>query len=461
MFKFLTKQSNIKIGTGVFSRYQKHCSSFRFSSRSFSNIDESVDESLTLTDVSETDDEKLPVSFEDISRALYRIQSGIKKTHCDRSQFLSEVLNCEIYIKKDFTQFTGSFKERGGRNALMLLSPEGRKKGVITASAGNHALALAWHGKDLNIPVTCVMPVNAPLAKVDKCRRFGANIVLHGEHIVEAKKWALENHPQKKYINGYDDPEIIAGAGTMGIEIMEQVKDMDVVIVPIGGAGLIAGVSLAVKTIKPSVQVIGVEPENVASYTAALKAGYPVEGYKGSTLADGLAVPIIGPTSFKVARHLVDDVVLVSEKQIAIAILRLIEMEKLVVEGGGAAALAAILPGGPLYGRFDGKKVCVLLCGGNIDTSVLGRVIDRGLSADERLIRFAATVSDRPGGIARLTKDIAELGASVKDIHHERAWLHSRVDQVVIKCVVETTGSEHAAHLIQSMKDRGYDIERQ
>ncbi|KAJ1406240.1 tryptophan synthase beta subunit-like PLP-dependent enzyme [Ochromonadaceae sp. CCMP2298] len=404
------------------------------------------------------DKKNLPVSFQDITLAAYRIKSGLKYTHCDKSQFLSELCNTEVWMKKDFTQFTGSFKERGGRNALMLLTQAQKDKGVVTASAGNHALALAWHGKDLGIPVTCVMPTSAPMAKVDKCRKFGANVILHGEHIGEAKTYAQETYPDVKYINGYDDPEIIAGAGSMGLEIMEQVKDVDVVLVPIGGAGLIAGVSLACKTINPNVQVIGVEPANVASYAAAIKAGKPVNGFLEATIADGLAVPIVGPTSFEVARHYVDSSCVVSEKLIAIAMLRLIEMEKLVVEGGGAAALAAILPDGPLFNKFAGKKVCVLLCGGNIDTSTLGRVIDRGLAADRRLVRFGATVSDRPGGIARLATDMAAMGASVKDIHHERAWLYSRVDQVVVKCVVETTGADHADKIFKGLRDKGYPL---
>ena len=349
---------------------------------------------------------------------------------------------------------------RGGRNSLMLLSPESKQLGVITASAGNHALALAHHGADLGIPVTCVMPTTAPLTKVDKCRKLGANVILHGMHIGEAKEFAQTEYPQKKYINGYDDPEIIAGAGTMGIEILEQVPDADVVLVPVGGAGLIAGVSLAIKTLRPHVEVIGVEPENVASYKAALKAGRPVNGFKEATLADGLAVPVVGPHSFHVARKHVDYSVEVSEKMIAIAVLRLIEMEKIVVEGGGAAALAAILPGGALYGKFAGKKVVIPLCGGNIDTTVLGRVIDRGLAADSRLIRFSATVSDRPGGIATLARDMADQGVSVKDIYHERAWLHSRVDQVMVKCVVETTGKEHSDKLLGFLESRGYPIVR-
>lgn len=343
----------------------------------------------------------------------------------------------------------------------MLLSKEAKVNGVVTASAGNHALALAWHGKDLGIPVICVMPTSAPMAKVDKCKKFGATVIMHGEHIGEAKEYAQKTYPEKKYINGYDDPEIIAGAGTMGIEILDQVKDVDVILVPVGGAGLIAGVSLAVKTLKPSVEVIAVEPANVASYAAAVLAGKPVNGFLEATLADGLAVPVVGSTSFEVARHFVDSSCVVSEKLIALSMLRLIEMEKIVVEGGGATALAAVLPSGPLFGKFKGKTVCVLLCGGNIDTSVLGRVIDRGLSADQRLIRFGATVSDRPGGIARLAKDMADLGASVKDIHHERAWLHSRVDQVVVRCVVETLGKEHTEKILRTLKEKGYPISRE
>lgn len=361
-----------------------------------------------------TDAESLPVSFDDIIRAHYRIASGIKRTACDYSMFLSEMTGCNIYLKKDFSQLSGSFKERGGRNSLMMLTDEEKQRGVITASAGNHALALAWHGKDLGIPVTCVMPTVAPMTKVEKCRKFGANIIIHGQHIGEAREYALAEHKDLKYINGYNDPEIIAGAGSMGIEIMEQVPNAEVIVVPVGGAGLIAGVSLAVKTLRPSVQVIGVEPDNCASYMAAIKAGRPVDGFKEATLADGLAVPVVGPISFEVAKRCVDDCVSVSEIAISIAMLRLIETEKLIVEGGGATGLAALLPGGPLYGRFKGKNVVVPLCGGNVDTTVLGRVIDRGLAADKRLIRFAATVSDRPGGIAKLAKEMADVGVSIK-----------------------------------------------
>ena len=397
---------------------------------------------------------QLPITFEDISRANYAIRNGIVRTHCDYSSSISEICGTDIYLKKDFMQRTGSFKERGARNALLSLNDEERKIGVVSASAGNHALALAWHGRDLGIPVTCVMPVTAPFAKLDKCRKYGANVILHGEHIGEAKEYAQSKYSNSKYINGYDDPEICAGAGTMGIEILEQVPDVDVVLVPVGGCGLIAGVSLAIKTMRPRTKVIGVEPENVASFTAALAAGKPVNGFKEPTLADGLAVPVVGSTSFSIARRFTDSVALVGEENIALAMLMYIEQEKIVVEGGGAAALAAIMPGGPLFGQFKGQKVVVCVCGGNVDSTMLGRVIERGLAADGRLIRFVCTFSDRPGGLAKLTQRISDLGGNIKDIYHERAWLGKAqaVDLVHAKCIVETTSRAQSETVIEGLR---------
>ncbi|CAM9306076.1 unnamed protein product [Pylaiella littoralis] len=408
---------------------------------------------------------ELPVTFEDVSKAMHRIRSGILRTDMKKSHFLSELCGMEVYLKLEFSQSTGSFKERGARNALMCLSPEEKKKGVIAASAGNHALALAWHGTELGIPVTVVMPTIAPLTKVNKCKAFGVNVVQHGQHILEAKDHAT-NAPQFKgmrYINGYDDVEIVAGAGTMGMEILEQVPDVDFIVVPVGGAGLIAGIALATKTLQPEVKVLGVEPYFCASLTAALKAGKPVHAETTATLADGLAVPTVGGQAFLVSQAHVDGVSLVSEKYIALAVLRLLEMEKFVVEGGGATGLAAILPGGPLNtpalkGETRRKKVVIPLCGGNIDVPVLGRVIDRGLAADMRLVRFVTTVSDRPGGIAELTASISQAGGSIRDIYHERAWLHSNMDQVQIKVVVETSGEAHREALHKELEAKGYDM---
>jgi threonine dehydratase len=291
-------------------------------------------------------------------------------------------------------------------------------------------------------------------------QRFGARILIEGAHIGEAKEFAealVAREGGLHYVNGYDDPPILAGAGTIGVEIVEDVPGVDAVVVPVGGAGLIAGVSCAVKTLKPECQVIGVEPEFCASYLAALKAGRPVPAPVTPTLADGLAVPVVGSHAFEVARHYVDECVLASEKEISLAVLRLIENEKIVVEGGGATGLAALLPGGALdRADMKGKNIVVPLCGGNIDTTMLGRVMERGLAADKRLVNFTATVSDRPGGIARLTALLSEQGASIKDIYHERAWLHTSVDQVQVKCVVELQGAEHGKRVHGALVAQGY-----
>ncbi|CAK4102174.1 unnamed protein product [Aphanomyces euteiches] len=401
---------------------------------------------------------KPAVTFEDISTATYRVKEGIHHTSCNYSAFLSKRMGYELFLKKDYRQMTGSFKERGARNALMLLNPEQKERGVIAASAGNHALALAHHGKMLGIPVTCVMPTIAPLAKIKGCQELGARVILHGAHILEAKLKADEYVAQEDlvYINGFDHPHIIAGAGTMGIEILNQVPKVDAIIVPVGGGGLIAGIALAVKTLNPSVQIIGVEPENCASFTAALAAGRPVDTPTKPTLADGLAVPQVGSNAFEIAARLVDRVVTVSEKAIALSVLRLCELEKVVVEGGGAASLASLIE--DKLPDLKGKRIVMPLCGGNIDTSVLGRVIERGMAADGRLVRFVATVPDRPGGIAGLATMLSDVGVSVKDIYHERAWLHSSVSMVQVKCVVETSSFEHGMELKARLEEAGYPL---
>lgn len=394
----------------------------------------------------------LPVTFSDVARAKVLIQDGINRTPCRRSFFLSEKLGMNLYVKKELQQTTGSFKERGARCALLSLSDEQRERGVIAASAGNHALALAWHGSQLGIPVTVLMPKTAPISKVEKSRIFGADVVLFGTHIGEAKEEASSNpkYADMVYINGYDDAEVIAGAGTIGLEIIEQCPEVDAVVVPCGGGGLLAGIGLAVKTLKPSCKVYAVEPINCPSFTAALAAGEVVEVASSSTLADGLAVPKMGARAFEIAQYITDAVFQVSEKDIASAVLHCIEDEKLTVEGGGVAGLAALLPnasnvsGAPsLNELLRGKTVVVPLCGGNIDTTTLGRVIERGLAAEGRLQRFVATVSDRPGGIANLSRILHQNGASVKDIFHERAWLHSSIDKVQITCVIEVSSQQH------------------
>lgn len=391
------------------------------------------------------------IKFKDISIAAYKLKHGIVRTPCTRSN-ISSITGMEIYFKKEFNMYTGSFKERGARFTLLMLTPQQKSIGVIAASAGNHALALSYHGQDLGIPVTVVMPIVAPLMKVELCRSYGANVIVAGQDIGECKEQALRLGHEKGlvYINGYDHPHILAGQGTMGLEITEEVANIDAVVIPVGGGGLIAGTALAIKSLLPDVQVIGVEPEQCASFSAALKVGKPVKVPVRSTLADGLAVPMVGVNAFATGKNLIDKIVTVSEEWIALAILRLIELEKAVVEGAGAAGLAAILAN--KLPELKGKRVVIPLCGGNIDTTVLGRCLDRGLAADGRLVKYTVTVSDRPGGIAELTRLLSSLGVSIKDIIHERAWLQTDIHSVQVKVVCETKGREHSQEVETALK---------
>jgi threonine dehydratase len=300
------------------------------------------------------------------------------------------------------------------------------------------------------------MPRFAPITKVVNCQRLGANVLLHGATIAEAKTRAdlLVNENGFTYINGYDDDAIIAGQGTLGLEIAAQVPDLEAVIVPIGGGGLIAGVGLAVKSIKPGVRVIGVEPQRAGSFNAAIVSGRPVTIEMRPTLADGLAVPEVGPNAFRIARGWVDRTVLVSERDLALAILRLVELEKAVVEGAGAAPLAACLAG--LVPELRGKKVVLPLCGGNIDTTILGHVLERGLAHDGRLCRFSTTISDRPGGLARFAALIADEGGSIIDIFHDRAFANDDITTVTVHCIVETRDPEHAQSLRKRLAQEGF-----
>ena len=397
------------------------------------------------------------ITFEDIEAARDRITGAVFYSPCPPSIPLSEITGMEIFCKLDNLQRTGSFKERGARNALAQLSADQKKRGVIAASAGNHAQALAYQGKLLCIPATVVMPKFAPLIKVNNCEELGANVVLHGKDFAEAKARAHEIAKEKglAYIDGYDDPAIIAGQGTMGLEMIDQVPDADAVIVPVGGAGLLAGVSLAVKTLRPETAIIAVEAENVASFSAALEAGKPTKIALHPTLADGLAIPQVGTNGFEIAQSRVDRTVTVTEEQIAISILRMVELEKGVVEGAAATPLAACLSG--KLKEFAGKRVVLLLSGGNIDPNVLSRVIERGLVADGRLCRFTAIISDRPGGLADLATRIASNGANIKQVVHDRAFGSSDVSAVHVRCTVETRNHQHLAELRAELKSHGVE----
>jgi threonine dehydratase len=397
------------------------------------------------------------VSFADIEAARERSKGAVYYSPCLPSIPLSELTGMEIFCKLDNLQRTGSFKERGACNVLSQLPADQKKRGVIAASAGNHGQALAYQGKLLGVPATVVMPKHAPLIKVSNCQKLGARVVLHGKDFAEAKTRAHEIAAKDKlaYIDGYDDPAIIAGQGTMGLEILEQVPNVDAVIVPVGGAGLIAGVSLAVKTKRPKVKIIAVEAENVASFSAALKAGKPTRIEMQPTLADGLAIPQVGKNAFEIAKSRVDRAVIVTEEQIALSILRIVELQKGVVEGAAATPLAACLSGA--LRNLARKRVVLLLCGGNIDPNVLSRVIERGLVADGRLSRFVAVISDRPGGLADLTTQIAVSGASIKQVVHDRAFAGSDVSAVHVLCTVETRNREHLSLLRKKLREHGVE----
>ena len=401
----------------------------------------------------------MQLTLQDIEAARGRIGGGVAVTPCPESIPLSEITGMRVYCKLEYLQRTGSFKERGARNALLLLSDDKKQRGVIAASAGNHASALAYHGMLLEIPVTVVMPRFAPLIKVTNCRKLQANVVLDGETFAEARHKADEIAAQDglTYIHGFDDPAIIAGAGTLGLEVLEQMPDVDAMVLPLGGAGLAAGVALAVKSKRPEVQIIGVEAERTASYSAAVAAGKPIDIHCQPTLADGLAVGRVGKFAFEIARPRLDHVVNVNEQQLALAILRLLKLEKSVVEGAGAAPLAACLAN--KLPELAGKCVVLLLCGGNIDPVILQRVIENGLVADGRLCRFTATISDRPGGLAKLAHTIAAAGASIKDVSHDRAFSGADVAAVNVLCTVETVDRGHVERLEAALRQVGIRVQ--
>jgi threonine dehydratase len=400
----------------------------------------------------------MSVTLSDVRAAQRRIADGVTRTPCAESIPLSEIAGARIFCKLDNFQRTGSFKERGARNALLRLPAAQKQRGVIAASAGNHALGLAYHGKLLGIPVVVVMPDYAPLIKITTCQRLGARVIIHGVDFTEARAQAdaLVAAEGLTYIHGFDDPAIIAGQGTLGLELLEQVPDLDAIVCPVGGAGLIAGIGVAVKALRPKVRLIGVESTHTGNFTAALRAGKPVRVPRRATLADGLATLVVGTNAFGLARRLVDQVVSVSEDWIALAILRMLELEKTVVEGAAAAPLAAMMAG--RLPKLRGKRVALVVGGGNIDPAILSRVIEKGLVHDGRLTRFTVKISDRPGGLAELSRVIASCGASIKDIAHDRAFSGADVSAVNAVCTIETRDRTHIATLHRALKQHGFKL---
>lgn len=403
-----------------------------------------------MTDVS--------VTLADIQAARRRISGGIAETPCPISVPLSELTGLSIRCKLDLLQRTGSFKERGARNALLMLDTARRTRGVVAASAGNHALGLAYHGGLLGIPVTVVMPRFAPLVKVATCRRLGASVILEGESFADARRRAMElaDSTGLVLVHGFDDPRVIAGQGTMALEVLEQAPDVEVIVVPTGGTGLLAGVCVAAKALRPDIRIVAVEPAAAPAFSAALAAGHPVDVPIRPTLADGLAVGRVGATPFALAAPLVDRVVTIGEDQISLAVVRLLELEKTVAEGAAAAALAAVI--GDAGRELAGRRAVLLLCGGNIDLTILDRVIDRGLAADGRRWRFTTHVSDRPGGMSRLTAAIAAAGAGVQEIVHDRAFSGPDVFSTAVAVTVDTAGRDHVARIVAQLAADGFRV---
>lgn len=403
----------------------------------------------------------MTVTLADIHAARARIRDAIYHSPCPYSLSLSRLCGVRVHCKLDHLQMTGSFKERGARNKLLGLTPAVRSGGVVAASAGNHALGLAYHGQLLGVPVTVVMPKWAPLVKVANCRAFAAEVILHGEAYDEARTHALALARARgaTYVPGFDDDDIIAGAGTLGLEIIEDVPRCDAVLVPVGGGGLIAGVAVAIKALRPHVRIIGVEAESAPTLQRSLANGTVTRVDTRATLADGLAVAEIGARCFAIARELVDEVVLVDEGDIATAVLRMLELEKTLVEGAGAVPLAALLAHRTgLATRLAGQEVVLLVGGGNIDVTLIARIIERGLAADGRLCRFGVLLSDRPGSLARLLTVVAEQGASVKEVDHDRHFGPADVARIAVILVLETRDHAHVAEVRAAIAAAGYEL---
>jgi threonine dehydratase len=397
-------------------------------------------------------------SLADVRSARERIRDAVVVTPLVRATGLDDQLAATLHIKLESLQRTGSFKDRGALNRLLDLAGEEKARGVVTASAGNHAQAVAYHGARLGVPVEVVMPEHTPLIKVANTRRFGAGVRFHGatlsESMVEARR--IEKEERRVLVHAYDDERVIAGQGTIGLELLEQLPDLKTVVVPIGGGGLISGIAIAVKEQRPEVRIVGVEASAAASALESRRAGRIVAIESADTIADGIAVKRPGDLTFPLIERYVDDIVAVDEVEIAAAVHILLERQKLLAEGAGAVALAGLATG-KIKVR-GGERVAMILSGGNIDLNLAGRIVDRGLVADGRLARLAVTVPDRPGSLALLTRLVAEAGANVLEVDHGRAFADISVRDVEIVMLLETRGSEHASAIIKVLEDHGVAV---
>lgn len=399
------------------------------------------------------------IQLSDIHAALNRIRANIRVSPCPRSESFSGLTNNSIFLKLDNQQRTGAFKERGALNKLLTMTAEERSRGVIAASAGNHAQGVAYHAGKHGVHARIVMPLPTPLTKVSATRNFGAEVLLHGANYDEAYEKAVEQSREDRLtlIHAFDDDAVIAGQGTLGLEILEQHPDIEVVVSPIGGGGLTGGIACAVKESKPSVKVYGVQPARIPSMKAAVAQGKPVTLESAKTIADGIAVRRAGERTLPLIQKYVDDIVTVEEEEIANAILLLLEREKTLAEGAGAAAIAAVLN---RKLSLEGKRVAVLVCGGNIDVTLLSRIIERGLVKDGRLVRLRVHLPDYPGALHRLTGILAEHRANIVETAYDRAYHGVNLGDTAIDITMETRGPDHIAELISALVYAGYPHER-
>jgi threonine dehydratase len=403
------------------------------------------------------------VTLSQIQAALGRVRQSIHVSPCTRSETFSELTGNSIYLKLENRQRTGAYKERGALNKLLSLTAEERSQGVIAASAGNHAQAVAYHASRLGIRARIVMPLATPLIKVSATRGYGGDVVLHGANYDEAYDEALRLSAQDHltFVHAFNDDVVIAGQGTLGLELLEQHPDLEAVIVPVGGGGLIGGVGCALKETNSHIQVIGVQPARLPSVKAALLEGNPVTLPAAVTIGDGIAVRRAGERTFPLIQKYVDDIVTVEEEEIANAVLLLLEREKILAEGAGAAALAALVNRRiPLIKDHSAKKIVVIVSGGNIDVTLLARIIERGLVKDGRLVRLRVHLPDYPGALHRLTGILAQHRANIVETSYDRAYHNVNLGDTAIDITMETRGPDHIAELISALSANGYTHER-
>jgi threonine dehydratase len=399
----------------------------------------------------------LPVSFDDIARAGKQIAGSIERTPMRRSRTLSEITGAEVWIKFENLQFTASFKERGALNKLLSLSPQERKSGVIAMSAGNHAQGVAYNAARLGIPATIVMPLGTPFVKVEHTRKHGARVLLHGETVAEAATYAYQMRDREGlvFVHPYDDPHVIAGQGTIAVEMLEDAPDLDMMAIQIGGGGLFSGCAIAAKHIKPDIEMIGVEARMFPSMHAVLRGEEPVCG--GQTIAEGIAVKQVGEITRTIAKALIKEVLLVDEPHLEQAVNLFATVEKTIAEGAGAAGLAALLAH---PGKFTGHKVGIILCGGNIDPRLLASVLTRALVREGRISSLRLIGDDRPGLLGRVSKIIGDTGANIIEVNHNRLALDVPAKGAEFDILIEARDAQHTQEVVDMLSAAGYPPRR-